>query len=228
MRVILTGATGVAGSEALRQCLADPGVERVTALTRRAVGVAHAKLTEVILDDFLDYGPALASLAGHDACLWCLGISQSRVSRAEYEVITFDYTLAGARAMAAANPRFVFCFLSGRGADSSETSRVLFARVKGRAENALQRLDAPTSYSFRPGFIQPVVPSARPRFEDRIGNILAPVMRLVSTQLVITAVELARGMLHVARNGAGARVLENADIRAMAALATSERAGRRL
>ena len=41
--------------------------------------------------------------------------------------------------MASVNPRFTFCFLSGPGADSAEKSRVLFARVKGRTENALFR-----------------------------------------------------------------------------------------
>jgi uncharacterized protein YbjT (DUF2867 family) len=226
MRVILTGATGVAGSEALRQCLADPRVENVTTLSRRPVGVADARLTDLVLRDFLDYRPVMDALSGHDACLWCLGISQTRVSPEEYEVITHDYALAGARAMAAANPRFVFCFLSGRGADSAEKSRVRFARVKGRTENALQRLDAPETYSFRPGYIQPIVPAAR--FEDRLGNLLAPLMRLASSQLVITAAELAQGMLHVARHGYGKRILDNAEIRDQAELALSERARGRL
>jgi len=206
VNVILTGATGVAGSEALRVCLADPGVARVTVLTRRPTGVTHAKLAELTLSDFLDYAPVGPQLAGHDACLWCLGISQNRVTREEYERITFDYTLAGARAMASVNPRFTFCFLSGAGADSTETSRVLFARVKGRTENALLALEQPATYCFRPGFIQPDAPQ---RIEDRIGVLAAPLMRLLSDRLVIRADALARGMLAVARHGADARVLEN-------------------
>lgn len=213
MNILLTGATGVAGSEALRVCLADPDVGRVTVLTRRPTGVAHAKLTELTLADFLDYAPILPQLAGHDACLWDLGISQSRVTREEYERITFDYTLAGARAMAAANPRFTFCFLSGRGADSAEHSRILFARVKGRTENALLALPAPTTYCFRPGFIQP---DRATRLEDRLGAIVAPLARLVSRQFSIRTGALARGMLHVARHGAETRVLENAAIQALA------------
>ncbi len=213
MNVILTGATGVAGSEALRQCLGDPRVTRVTVLTRRPTGVAHPKLTELTLADFLDYGPVLERIAGHDACLWCLGISQNRVTRGEYERITFDYTLAGARAMASVNPRFTFCFLSGAGADRAEKSRVLFARVKGRTENALLALEAPVTYCFRPGFIQPDVPT---RIEDRLGALVAPVARLVSRQFSIRTAALARGMLHVARHGAATRILDNAEIQALA------------
>jgi uncharacterized protein YbjT (DUF2867 family) len=213
MKIILTGATGVAGSEALRQCLVDPGVEQVAVVTRRPTGVAHAKLTEIALADFLDYGPLLSKLSGHDACLWCLGISQNRVTREEYERITFDYTLAGARAMASVNPRFTFCFLSGAGADSAEKSRVLFARVKGRTENALFALASPVTYSFRPGFIQPDVPT---RIEDRLGALVAPLARLVSRQFSVRTDALARAMIHVARHGAPTRILDNAQIQALA------------
>ena len=209
MNVILTGVTGVAGSAALRECLADPGVGRVTALTRRPLGMTHGKLVEVVTADFLDYAAMLPALAGHQACLWCLGISQTRVSPAEYERITYDFTLAGAKAMASANPELVFCFLSGRGADRAEKRRVLFARIKGKTENALLALDSPVTYSFRPGFIEPQVAA---RFEDRVGKLLAPLVRLVSRNLVIRAEELARAMIEVARHGAPARVLENRDI----------------
>ena len=213
MKIILTGATGVAGSEALRVSLADPDVTRVTVLTRRPTRVRHAKLTELTLADFLDYTPVQPQLADHDACLWCLGISQNRVTREEYERITFDYTLAGAHALAAANRQFTFCFLSGAGADSTEASRILFARVKGRTENALLALDAPITYCFRPGFIQPDRPV---RFEDRLGALVAPLARLVSRQFSIRATDLARGMLHVARHGAATRILDNATIQTLA------------
>jgi uncharacterized protein YbjT (DUF2867 family) len=213
MNVLLTGATGVAGAGALRECLADAGVARVTTLTRRPVGVTAPKLQSLVLDSFLDYAPVRDALAGHDACLWCLGISQRRVTVAELEVITVDFAVAAAKAMAAANPRLVFCFLSGRGADSSERSRIPFARLKGRAENALLKLDLPGGvYCFRPGFIQPDVPFGRMRWEDRLGTIVAPLLRRVSANFMISTADLARGMLRAARHGAPSHILENADI----------------
>ena len=65
----------------LKQALVDPAFERVTVLSRRPVGVTHAKLSEVIVRDFLDYSAIRLDHA--DACIWCLGVSQSRVSRIE-------------------------------------------------------------------------------------------------------------------------------------------------
>jgi hypothetical protein len=54
--------------------------------------------------------------------------------------LTYDLTLAAARAMAAVNPRLTFCYVSGLGTDSSEQGRSMWARVKGRTENALLAL----------------------------------------------------------------------------------------
>jgi uncharacterized protein YbjT (DUF2867 family) len=135
MRLIVTGATGLAGAEVVRQSLADGEIQKVTALVRRPPAVAHAKLITVVLDDFLHYQAMLPQLSGHDACLWCLGVSQRDVER-----ITLDYTLAGAAAMLRVNPTLTFGFLSGGGASSTERSLLLFGRVKGQTENRLGAL----------------------------------------------------------------------------------------
>jgi nucleoside-diphosphate-sugar epimerase len=99
MRVIVTGATGMAGAEVVRQCLVDPDIHGVTALVRRPLEAAHPKLAVVVHEDFLRYDAVLQRLTGHDACLWCLGVSQRDVPEPEYVRITRDYTLAGAAAM---------------------------------------------------------------------------------------------------------------------------------
>ena len=49
----------------------------------------------------------------------------------------------------------VFCYVSGVGTDSTERGRTMWARVKGRTENALLALFA-IAYMFRPGYIQPI------------------------------------------------------------------------
>ena len=69
---------------------------------------------------------------------------------------TYDLTLTAARAMAAANPRMTFCYVSGVGTDSTEQGRTMWARVKGRTENALLALPFKAAFMFRPGFIQPM------------------------------------------------------------------------
>ena len=98
------------------------------------------KLKQILHDDFSDYSGVGDDLAGCDACFFCLGVSSLGMSEARYRHITYDFTLAAARALAAINPGLVFCYVSAEGADSSETGRIMWARVRGKTENDLRRL----------------------------------------------------------------------------------------
>ena len=130
MKVILFGATGMVGRGVLLECLEDSGVSHILAIGRRATEVQHVKLTEILHDDFSDYSGIGDDLAGFDACFFCLGVSSLGMSETRYRHITYDFTLAAARALSAINPALVFCYVSGEGADSSETGRVMWARVR--------------------------------------------------------------------------------------------------
>src|SRR6185503_9399079 len=66
----------------------------------------------------------------------------------------YDLTLAAANALVRLNPDLIFCYVSGENTDGTERGRSMWARVKGRTENALLRLPF-RAYMFRPGFIQP-------------------------------------------------------------------------
>jgi uncharacterized protein YbjT (DUF2867 family) len=112
------------------------------------------------------------------------------------------------------NPQMTFVFVSGASADSSERGRVMWARVKGRTENALMRLPFKGVYVFRPGLILPMH-----GIKSRTGwyNImymllrpLAPVFRAVMP--VTTTEQIGRAMLKVARLGFGKQIIEAADI----------------
>ena len=74
MKVILSGATGFIGSEALRQCLKAPTITSIVALSRRALPDSVAKnpkLKVVIMKDFTTYpDTVLEELAGAEACIW--------------------------------------------------------------------------------------------------------------------------------------------------------------
>jgi uncharacterized protein YbjT (DUF2867 family) len=215
MKLIITGVTGVTGSETVRQALIDPKIAQVTAISRRPIPVQHNKLRVIILKDFLDYSGILNELKDHDACLWCLGVSQNQVrSDEEYHTITYDYTIAAAHALLSVNLNINFGFVSGMGADSTEQSKTLFARVKGKTENALLKLPLKKLYLFRPGGIQPIQKKENPMWYEYIFNpILFPMMRLVVPNMMITSVELAKVMIHILFNGAPKTVLENKDMR---------------
>ena len=212
MKVIITGATGTAGSEVLRQALADKDVTEALVLARRPLDVTDPKLRIAVLDDFLDYSAVMPQLAGYDACLWCLGISQTEVSKEDYEKITHDYALAAAQAMQGLGEGFRFCFLSGRGADSAEKSSILFARIKGKTENALTLLGQPKAWHFRPGYIHPITAPPKRRLERWLAPLTPFFYRFLPSHIIST-VELAKAMLYVAKHGSSLRIIENDDIR---------------
>jgi uncharacterized protein YbjT (DUF2867 family) len=156
MRVVIFGATGMVGQGVLRECLRDPAVTRVLAVGRRPTGVSHPKLTELVRHDMHDWSGADDALAGHDACFFTLGVSAAGMSEAEYTRTTYDLTLAAATTLARLDPGMTFIYVSGAGTDSTERGRMMWARVKGRTENALLRLPLRAAYIFRPGMIEAV------------------------------------------------------------------------
>jgi uncharacterized protein YbjT (DUF2867 family) len=209
IKIIVTGATGLAGSEVVRQAILDDGIAEITALVRRPLPVQHPKLKIVLHDNYRDYSGLSDVFAAHDACIWCLGISQTQVSKEEYVKITYDYVVTAAQAMLSANPAIAFVFLSGMGADSQEKSRTLFARVKGKAENNLKRLPFKKLCIARPGGIIPVHKKENPAFFERFTIPLMPLINFIAPSTMITSVDLAKAMLRLAKHGADRIIIEN-------------------
>jgi len=213
MKIILTGATGMVGSEVLKQALADTEITAVAAIVRKPVPVQHPKLTTIIRENFLDYSNLTEVFKNYDACIWCLGISQLLVTKEEYIVITYDYALAAANAMLKANPSIGFLFLSGAGADSKEKSRTIFARIKGKTENALLKLPFKKFYIARPAGIKPMQLKRDAKWYEKLLYYTYPFFKLITPAYVITSEELAKAMLNVVKNGYGNTVIENGELK---------------
>ena len=156
MKVIITGATGMVGKGVLLECLDHAEIEKVLTIGRSTSGISHSKLTELILDDFLDVSSIKDQLNGYDACYLCMGVSAAGMNEDNYRKFTYDYTLTLARVLAENNPGMTCIYVSGMGTDSSEKGRVMWARVKGKTENDLLKLDFRQAYMFRPGTIIPM------------------------------------------------------------------------
>jgi uncharacterized protein YbjT (DUF2867 family) len=160
-----------------------------------------------------------SELSAIDACFFCLGVSSAGMSEADYHRQTFDLTLAAARALALAKPGAVFCYVSGQSTDSSERGRTMWARVKGKTENAILALPL-DAYMFRPGFIRP-----RPGVHSKtllyralyaVAGPLYPLLKRIAPASVTTSENMGRAMIAAATSGYPKRILENPDINALA------------
>jgi uncharacterized protein YbjT (DUF2867 family) len=219
MKVLLFGATGMVGQGVLRECLLDPDVERVQTVGRSPTGIHHPKLREILHRDLSNYTEIEADLSGFDACFFSLGVSSAGMKAEEYERITYGITMAAAETLCRLNPQMKFFYVSGAGTDSTEQGRSMWARVKGRTENALLRLPFAAAYMFRPGLIQPMH-GERPKAAvyQALYTIAKPLLALLRRTFpnhVLTTEEIGHAMLIVARRGYPKHILEIRDIRAV-------------
>jgi uncharacterized protein YbjT (DUF2867 family) len=215
MKVLLFGGTGMVGRGVLRECLRDPDVESVLAVGRSAVGVLDPKLVDLAVPDLFDVAAYADRLTGYDACFFCLGVSSAGMNELAYTRITYDLTMAVARAL----PHDIaFVYVSGAGTDAN--GRSMWARVKGRTEDDLMAL-LPRAYALRPGFIQPRHGERSRTMWYRVAYAVAsplfPVVRRLGSGAVTSTDVVGRAMLRLARDGWPERVLETRAINAAGA-----------
>jgi uncharacterized protein YbjT (DUF2867 family) len=216
VKVILFGATGMVGQGVLRECLLDAGVESVLAVGRSPTGQQHAKLREIVHDDFMDYSAIESELAGHDACFFCLGVSSIGMDEERYRHLTYDITLAAATALSKLNSSMVFIYVTGRSTDSTEQGPMMWARVKGKTENDLLKLPFKAAYMFRPAGIQPLHGiKSKTGWIQAIYVVTGPLLSLLhrtSPKFMTTTEQVGRAMIKVARDGYPKPILESEDI----------------
>lgn len=222
MRVLMFGATGMVGQGVLRECLLDGEVAFVQTVGRTLTGgMAQPKLRELLHQDLWHYGAIEGALTGFDACFFCLGTPSAGKGEEEYTRVTYDLTMAAAQTLARLNPNMTFVYVSGAGADSSEKGRVMWARVRGRLENALLRLPFRGVYIFRPGVIQPLHGiQSKTKSYRLLYRLLGPVLPLLRRAFpgrITTTERIGRAMLRVARYGADKQVLESRDLEELSA-----------
>jgi uncharacterized protein YbjT (DUF2867 family) len=216
VKVLLFGASGMVGQGVLRECLLDPDVEKVVTVVRRPTGRKDRKLTELVQPDLATLASLEPQLTGFDACFFCAGVSALGMSEAEYTRLTYDLTLGVAKTLLRTSPDLTFVYVSGAGTDSSEKGRMMWARVKGRTENALLSMPFRAAYMFRPGAIMPLhgIRSSTRWYNVAYAAIkpIYPLLKRVAPTIITTTEQLGRAMLAVARKGYSTHVLEMADI----------------
>jgi uncharacterized protein YbjT (DUF2867 family) len=214
MKVIVTGATGMVGEGVLIECLDNDKVESVLYVGRKPSGKLHPKLSEYLVPDFLSLKSDDSKLSGYDACFYCAGISSVGMDEAQYTHITYDTTIHFAKVVLTQNENLTFNYISGGHTDSSENGKVMWARVKGKTENALLKMPFNAQYNFRPGLMKPDETQVHLKGFNKYINFLYPIMGLFFTG--VTVREIGRAMISVVQFGSAKKVLEAVDIKNIA------------
>jgi uncharacterized protein YbjT (DUF2867 family) len=219
MNVVIFGATGMIGQGVLREAVRDPDVQSIVSVVRRSAGQIEPKVREVVCSDMWNFQPIEAQLRDLEACLFCLGVSSAGMSEADYEHVTYGITMAAAETLSRLNPGMTFVFVSGAGTDGTEKGKTMWARIKGKTENALMRLPFKAVYAFRPGAIRAMNGEVSRTTSYRLlYAVFAPIWIFgdkLSPKYFTNTEKLGRAMLRAVKSGASKKILESVDINAL-------------
>lgn len=213
MKIILTGATGMAGEGVLLACLQNNAVTAILMVNRKHLDITDPKLKELLVPDFFTIENCSDSLHGYDACFFCAGISSVGMKEEKYTVITYDTTMHFANTLVAINPQMVFNYISGSHTDSTEKGKIMWARVKGKTENDLMKLPFKAQYNFRPGAMSPVKGQQNAKW---LYVIVVNIIKVFSSKNILSLDELGRAMINVVQKGYPKQLLEISDIKELA------------
>ena len=203
--VLIFGATGMVGKGVLLECLASDLIESVTIINRSTTGITHDKLTEVLHQDFFNLTEVLANVKNMDACFYALGISSMGTNEETYHRYTYELTLKIAKELVDKNPSMTLIYVSAEGADASEQNGSMWARVRGKLENALLKLPFKKVFIFRPGYIQPLKGvKSRVKLYNLAYLLLKPVSPIILwlfAKKVTTSVKIGLAMISLALKG---------------------------
>ena len=216
MNILIFGISGMLGQAVLRECIDAPDVQLIRAICRAPTGFSHPKYNEIIHADFIDLKNIEASLSNFDACFFSMGVSASGKNEAEYTHLNYDIPLSVAKTLSRLNPQMTFVYVSGAGTDSSAQGKSMWARVKGRTENDLQKLTFKRVFLFRPGVIRPLNGiRSKTKAYDLFYRLSAPllwVLQFIIPHHILSTKIIGQAFLTVTRKSATKAVLESSDI----------------
>ena len=203
------------GEGVLYECLQHNDVEEIVVIGRRSCGYAHPKLKEIVHSNMYNLSSLEDQLEGYDACFFCLGMSSVGVKEPEFYKVTYELTMHFATTLSKLNPEMTFCYISGRGTDSSEKGRLMWARVKGKTENDLIKLPFKQVYNFRPGVIKPTKGLKHILPLYKWMGWLLPIINTIAQQSVVTLKQVGDAMIKATKKGYEKKILEVKDIIAL-------------
>ncbi len=216
---VVLGATGMVGTQLVRQLAEDPQYGRVTALVRRPLSTPHPEVGQVIAD--LDRLEEYSQVFQADVVYCCLGTTiKTAGSQQAFRRVDLDYPVAAAR-LAKQSGVPAFAVISSLGADVK--SPFFYSRVKGEMEHRLGELGLPSLYILRPSLL------LGQRTENRPGEQAAAAISRVMPFLYsgpfrkykpVEADVVAAAMRGAVRQGeSGVRIYPSAELPDLAAKA---------
>ena len=186
--VVILGATGAVGGEALRRLIEMKDVTSITPLSRRAIGdVNSQKLTQHIVD-VMKPETYSAFLKGHTVAICTFGVGEpSKASREEFQAVDYDAVLAFATACKKAGIKH-FELLGAVMADPA--SRNFYLKSKGQLREAIAQLGFERFSVFQPSMI--LTPKNRYGFSQGLLLALWPGL----SKLLVSGLQKYRG-IHV-------------------------------
>ncbi|WP_036145154.1 NAD(P)H-binding protein, partial [Lysinibacillus sp. BF-4] len=193
---IVVGATGLVGSELVKQLCACDEYVSVTVIVRKKIDFTHDKLM-VKVRDFDRLEERDIDFAHEVYC--CLGTTIKKAgSRQAFEKVDFSYPLHIA---SLAKKKGIPHFIVITAMNANAKSFVYYSRVKGMLERDLIELDLPQLSIVRPSLLT----GAREefRFGERVGAVMLALLRPVLVGPLkrfksIEARQVAQAMLCIA------------------------------
>lgn len=218
MKVIITGSTGMVGKAILIECLENENIKNVLLINRTPIDLKHQKIREVLVDSFKEIPSIKDELNGYDACFHCMGITSVGKSENEYNEVTFNDTKRLVDTLYKLNSAIVFNYVSGKGTDSSEKGKVMWARVKGKTENYILNKGFKDAYMFRPGIIIPEKGvKSKTKWYNTVYWLLKPFYFLLKKiKSVVPSTNMGLAMINTLLKPQNKKVLESHDINAFA------------
>ncbi|ORY12195.1 hypothetical protein BCR34DRAFT_600761 [Clohesyomyces aquaticus] len=228
MKLVITGATGLVGTEVIRQSLSIPGITSVVALGRREVlapssvrpSADPSKLKSVILKSFDEDLPedVKNQLRGVNACIWLLAITPSKSKTFPWEEVrkvNLDYTVAGMQSLMAVSEKpFRFIYTSGQMSERDQSKKLAllgdYRLLRGEAENQVLSLADKREGSTEAQIVKPGIIDG-PGRGMLVRAALAATAALGGISKVHVS-EIAACLLDQAINGFEKETLENADL----------------
>lgn len=205
------------GRSVLNECLASEKVSGVLVVNRKSLDYNHAKLEEVLHQDFTDFSSIASRFEGYDACYHCMGVSSIGKSEEEFSLYTYTMTKSLADACYEANKDMVMTYVSGDGTDSTEQGRTMWARVKGKTENYILNKGFKDAYMFRLGALIPTkgIKSGTIWYQ-LLYDVLRPFYPLLKKiDTVTTSEKIGKAMINAVHINQELKHLENKDINAL-------------